>query len=82
MLLLRQPDTTTFTGLRDYTIIMFLLETAVRVKEVCGIRTNDINWTDSFVTISEAKGFKERNVPIQRTMKKQLMQYQQIRGRS
>ncbi|MDC3413979.1 tyrosine-type recombinase/integrase [Terrihalobacillus insolitus] len=81
MLLLRQPDTTTFTGFRDYTMMMLLLETGVRVKELCGIRVNDINWTDSVVTIREAKGFKERNVPIQRTMKKQLMQYQQIRGK-
>ncbi|MFE4525839.1 tyrosine-type recombinase/integrase [Cytobacillus firmus] len=79
-LLLRQPNKATFTGLRDFTIMMFLLETGVRVKELCGIRINDINWNDGVVAIREAKGFKERNVPIQRIMKKQLANYLQIRG--
>lgn len=80
MLLLRQPDTTTFTDFRDYTMMMLLLETGLRVRELCEIRINDINWTDSVVTIREAKGFKERNVPIQRTMKKQLMQSNKFGG--
>ncbi|RTR27805.1 recombinase XerD [Robertmurraya yapensis] len=78
--LLRQPNMNTFTGLRDYTMMMFLLETGVRVKELCGIRINDINWNDGVVLIREAKGYKERNVPIQRIMKKQLGTYMQVRG--
>lgn len=78
--LFNQPNKTTFTGLRDYTIMMFLLETGVRVKELCGIRVNDINWNDGFVTIREPKGLRERNVPIQRTMKQQMATYLQIRG--
>jgi integrase/recombinase XerD len=79
-LLFDKPNKSTFTGLRDYTIMMFLLETGVRVKELCGIRIKDVNFQDGIVTIREAKGFKERNVPIQRIMKKQLALYLQIRG--
>ena len=78
--LLRQPDRTSFTGLRDYTMMMFLLETGVRVKELCGISVKDINWNDGVVTIRQPKGLRERNVPIQRTMRKQLSTYLQIRG--
>ncbi|WPL43559.1 tyrosine-type recombinase/integrase [Priestia megaterium] len=79
-LLFDKPKKSTFTGLRDYTIMMFLLETGVRVKELCGIRIKDVNFQDGIVTIREAKGFKERNVPIQRIMKKQLALYLQVRG--
>lgn len=78
--ILRQPDRSTFTGLRDYTIMMFLLETGVRVKELCGIRLHDINWNDGVVVIRETKGVKERTVPVQKKMKYQLSQYLQIRG--
>lgn len=78
--ILRQPDRSTFTGLRDYTIMMFLLETGVRVKELCGIKLNDVNWNDGVVAIREVKGLKERTVPIQAKMKHQLSQYVQIRG--
>lgn len=75
--LLRQPDGSTFTGLRDYTLMMF--ETGVRVKELCDIQINDINWNGGVVRI-DGKGSKERFVPIQKTMKKQLANYLQIRG--
>ncbi|PRS16537.1 recombinase XerD [Bacillus paralicheniformis] len=77
--LLRQPDRSTFTGLRDYTIMMFLLETGVRVRELCDIQTTDINFQDGVVRV-DGKGNKERFVPIQKTMKKQLSTYLQVRG--
>ncbi|MGP4073980.1 tyrosine-type recombinase/integrase [Piscibacillus sp. B03] len=77
--LLRQPDRTTFTGIRDYTIMMLLLETGVRVRELCDIQTNDINFQDGLIRI-DGKGNKERFVPIQNRMKKQLANYLQIRG--
>ncbi|CAI9386105.1 MULTISPECIES: tyrosine-type recombinase/integrase [unclassified Bacillus (in: firmicutes)] len=77
--LLRQPDRETFTGLRDYTIMMFLLETGVRIRELCDIQVHDINFNDGVVRI-DGKGNKERFVPIQRTMKKQLSLYLRVRG--
>jgi len=80
-ILLHQPNMKTFTGLRDYTMMMFLLETGIRVKEICGIKINDVNLNDGIVLIREAKGYKERNVPIQQTMKKQLSTYMQVRGK-
>lgn len=77
--LLRQPDLGTFTGFRDYTIMLLLIETGVRVRELTDICVKDIRWEDSQIRI-DGKGYKERLVPIQATMKRQLRKYIQIRG--
>ncbi|MGO4900295.1 tyrosine-type recombinase/integrase [Bacillus sp. GM2] len=77
--LLRQPDLGTFTGFRDYTIMLLLIETGVRVRELTDICVKDIRWEDSQIRI-DGKGYKERLVPIQATMKCQLRKYVQIRG--
>jgi integrase/recombinase XerD len=79
-LLLRQPDFKTFTGIRDYTIMLLLLETGIRASEVVGLSLGDIRWEDSLLHIRNAKSYKERLVPIQKTMKEQLKRYLAIRG--
>lgn len=78
--LLRQPDQTTFTGLRDYTMLLLLFETGVRVKELLGIRVGDIRWEDNMIRIRDPKGYRERLVPFQATVKKQLRKYVKVRG--
>jgi integrase/recombinase XerD len=78
--ILRQPDLSTFTGVRDYTMILLLIETGIRAKELVGIKVDDIKWEDSTIHIRDAKGYKERLVPIQATMKKQLKDYLRVRG--
>lgn len=78
-LLLGQPDLRTFTGQRDYTVMMLMLETGVRVRELCDITVNDIDWKDGLITV-DGKGYKQRRVPIQTTMKRQLNRYVDIRG--
>jgi integrase/recombinase XerD len=78
--ILRQPDQSTFTGFRDYTILLLLIETGIRARELCAITTNDINWQDNLVKV-DGKGYKERQVPMQTQMKRQLRKYLQVRGR-
>jgi integrase/recombinase XerD len=78
-LILAQSDKSTFTGVRDYTLMLLLVETGVRAREVCGIRLGDINWQDSVIRI-DGKGYKERFVPMQTTMKRQLSKYIAVRG--
>jgi integrase/recombinase XerD len=78
--LLRQPDLTTFTGVRDYTIMLLMLETGIRVNELAGLSLNDIRWEDNLVVIRNAKSYRERLVPIQKDMKQQLKKYIAIRG--
>lgn len=77
--LLRQPDQKTFTGIRDYSILILLLETGVRARELCDIKVDDIKWQDNVIKI-DGKGYKQRHVPIQTTVKRQLAKYVQIRG--
>lgn len=78
-ILFAQPDLRTFTGIRDYTIMLLLLDTGIRVREACDITLNDINWKDNLITIN-GKGFKQRGVPLQPTMKRQLDKYVRLRG--
>lgn len=76
---LRQPDQKTFVGVRDYTIMMLLTETGVRVRELIDINVDDIVWKDGMIKI-DGKGYKQRLVPIQTIMKKQLQRYVTLRG--
>jgi integrase/recombinase XerD len=77
--ILRQPNQGTFTGFRDYTIMLLLLETGIRARELTEVTLKDIRWEDGQIRIN-GKGFKERLVPIQATMKRQLKKYLAIRG--
>lgn len=77
--LLNQPDLKTFIGLRDLTIMMLLLESGIRISELCGINTYDINWRDGLILV-DGKGNKQRHVPIQLTTLKQLEKYYKVRG--
>ncbi|PYZ99099.1 recombinase XerD [Alteribacter lacisalsi] len=78
--LLKQPDLTTFTGYRDYTLMMLFLETGIRVNEMTGLSIADIRWEDNLVCIRNAKSYRERLVPIQKVMKQQLKKYIAVRG--
>jgi integrase/recombinase XerD len=77
--ILRQTDQATFTGFRDYTILLLLLETGIRAREITEIAVKDIRWEDGQIRIN-GKGYKERLVPIQSTMKLQLKKYIAVRG--
>ncbi|WP_031212194.1 tyrosine-type recombinase/integrase [Geobacillus thermopakistaniensis] len=78
--LFKACDLRTFIGLRDYTIMMLLLETGVRVNELVGIKTTDIIWQQKVIRIRNTKGGFERFVPIQDKMINQLKKYLVVRG--
>jgi integrase/recombinase XerD len=78
--LFRQPELKTFTGVRDYTIMMLFLETGIRVNELTGLTLADLRWEDNLICIRNAKSYRERLVPIQKEMKNQLKKYVAIRG--
>lgn len=63
--ILKAPDTTEKTGLRDRAILECLYATGVRVSEVVGLKINDVNLENSFIRCI-GKGDKERIVPIGR----------------
>ncbi|WP_077616751.1 tyrosine-type recombinase/integrase [Caenibacillus caldisaponilyticus] len=78
--LLNAVDLKTFTGVRDYTIILFLLETGVRLKELCAIDVNDVELESGQVLVRDPKNQLERYVPIGKKMRDQLRKYLKIRG--
>jgi integrase/recombinase XerD len=72
--LLAQIDTNSATGFRDHTILLLLLDTMVRVSELTGCRTEDLNLENRCLKIW-GKGSKERVVPFGRTAQKALWKY-------
>jgi integrase/recombinase XerD len=80
--LFKQPNLRSFVGVRDYTFMMLLLETGIRVSELEGVCVQDILWNESRIHIRKTKTYRERLVPIQKKMKHQLQKYLQIRGKT
>ncbi|MGF7045665.1 integrase/recombinase XerD [Paenibacillus sp. DS2015] len=78
-LLLSQPDLSTFTGYRDYVFLITLLETGVRISEIEGVKVTDILWKERVIKVM-GKGRKERYVPFQSKLEKELKKYIQYRG--
>lgn len=78
--LLNAPNKRTFTGQRDYTFMLLLLETGIRLNEACGILVEDVKLSEGVVFIRNTKNHYHRYVPIQTKMKEQLRRYLQLRG--
>jgi integrase/recombinase XerD len=80
ILLLEQPDRTTFVGLRDYTMMLVLLETGLRLSEFIQLRVNDVRWAENEIYIYHGKGGHIRRVPFQKTCGQALRHYLKERG--
>lgn len=78
--LLSAPDRRTFTGLRDYTLMLLLVETGLRLSEVTAVQVDDVKLSEGLVFVRHTKGHMHRHVPIQAKMKEQLRRYIKIRG--
>jgi integrase/recombinase XerD len=63
--LLAAPDTTTTRGLRDRALIELLYATGLRVSELVGLRTSDVDLEAGYL-VCTGKGSKQRVVPIGR----------------
>ncbi len=74
------PKKNTWIGFRDYTILSIFIQTGFRVSELLSLRINDIILGESTYIHCIGKGRKERNVPINKTLKKLLEQYLKLRN--
>ena len=61
--LLAAPDKKTFSGLRDFTIMLLMLDCGTRVSELLGLTKDKINLRGWSISVM-GKGGKERTIPI------------------
>ncbi len=59
-------------GYRDYAMLLVLMDTGIRVSELCGLRAEDVH--DGYLTVY-GKGAKEREVGIGPTASRALWKY-------
>ncbi|WP_373230665.1 tyrosine-type recombinase/integrase [Cohnella sp.] len=78
--LLEKPDRKTFTGFRDYTMMMVLFETGMRISELCSLKIGDLFFKEQEIRITKGKGGKARRVPFQQTCAKIVRKYLDVRG--
>ena len=52
-------------NVRDYTILLVLCYTGLRVGELCNLRINDIDLENNVINVRAGKGEKDRIVPIE-----------------
>lgn len=69
-----------FAGVRDRAIITLLIDSGLRVSELCGLTLDDINWSEHTMLVL-GKGNKERIVPFGNVTRQVLMQYVGRRGK-
>ena len=67
-------DTRTAEGYRDYTIILTLLDTGLRVSELCNLKLGNL-WLDEGMLKVLGKGNKERLIPIGKQVQRLLWRY-------
>jgi integrase/recombinase XerD len=72
--LLSQPDISTTAGLRDKAMIELLYSTGLRVSELCGLKTADLQMETGCLRCI-GKGNKERLVPVGRRALQTVQEY-------
>jgi len=71
-------DRSTWVGLRDYALILFLYASGCRISEALNVKTGDFE--SGWLTITMAKGAKQRMVPIARRALEAIDAYLNARG--
>lgn len=78
--LLNAPDKRTFTGVRNYTYMLLLVETGLRLSEATAIQIEDVKLSEGVIFVRHTKNDFHRYVPIQAKMREQLRRYMRLRG--
>lgn len=68
--LLSVTDLSTYTGLRDYTMICLMLDSGIRPCEMCRLTTSDIDFSAGVIVISKynSKTRTQRILPLSKTV--------------
>ncbi|MCL6479212.1 MAG: tyrosine-type recombinase/integrase [Peptococcaceae bacterium] len=78
--LLSQPDRTTFVGLRDYMVMQLLLDTGIRLEELCNVIVSDVDLKSCSIYIRQGKGRKSRTVFFGAETRKSVIKYLTFTG--
>ncbi|MFA7467606.1 MAG: tyrosine-type recombinase/integrase [Desulfotomaculaceae bacterium] len=78
--ILAAPDKSQFVGLRDYTFMLLLLDTGVRLSELVNIKLVDLKMVENEVVITEGKGCKSRRVFVSAKTKEMIKKHLRVRG--
>ena len=76
--LLLAPDVTTDPGVRDRALLEVMYAAGLRVSEMCGLKTSDVDLDTALITC-HGKGNKERRIPIGKSAIHWLQRYLAIR---
>lgn len=68
------PDKKHPVGFRDYTILVLLLDTGIRLGEISRLRVRDLHLEEGYIRVC-GKGGKERIVPVGAKVSKALWRY-------
>lgn len=78
-IILKHFDRNVFTGFRNYTIMITLFATGMRISELCGLQAIDIMFELNVINII-GKGDKQRKVPMSENLRKILLKYFKMRN--
>lgn len=71
---IEKPDRTTWIGFRDYSLILFLMRTGLRVSEVISVDVDDIDFRNLAKVSVIGKGRKHRSIALTSDIEKTLSQ--------
>lgn len=82
--MLMQPDKTAFVGYRDYCMMLVLLDSGMRLKELLGLTLDDVDLDRGVVRLNPetTKGRKYREVYVQKRCVEALRTYLKYRGQA
>ena len=63
---------------QEHIIILFLLNTGLRVSELCNLKYKDINTNKRRLTVTKAKGNQKRTIPLNTTAIQMIQQQTQL----
>jgi len=73
-LIVKEINTTTVTGFRDYAVLLTLLDTGIRLSELTNLKLDDVSLDDNSIKVL-GKGNRERIVPIGNKVSRSLAKW-------
>jgi len=73
--LLATCDKKTYTGKRDFALMLLLFSTGLRAAELTGLQAEDVDWQHGLIIVKRGKGGKFRVVPLGPKVERALDKY-------